>query len=88
MVTRIKKIVSKIDNTREHVENLIAKGLKKIRNNKSVDKVEVVISNSVMTAIEVKFGIAIPKNVRDEINTGVINGCNSINDIVVKQLEK
>ena len=88
LIKYIKDKIKHIDNTREHVEDLIASGLRKIKDNPTVDKIEVVISNSVMTAVEVKFGISIPKDVRDKINNGVVSGCNEINDIVARQLER
>ena len=82
------KSVKNIDDFRELAENKVAQGLRKIRGNKSVDSAEVVISNAVMTAIELYLGKTIPSDVKTKINEGVVKGCDIANEVVVNQLEK
>lgn len=84
----LKKPMKNIDDFREMVENKIALGLIKIRGNKAVDSVEVLISNAVMTAIEAYIGKEIPPEVKAKVNEGVIKGCDVANELIVKQLEK
>jgi len=83
-----KKPINKIDDIREDVENLIAKGFRKIRDNEAVDKGEVAISNAIMLALEGYFKKEIPAEIKRKINEGVIIGCNNANIIIVDQLEK
>lgn len=84
----LKKPVKKIDDYKEFTENLIAKGFRKVRGNKAIDKGQVALTMAILTAAESYFKKTIPPEVKTKICDGVVVGCDKANILIVDQLEK
>ena len=84
----VSKPISKIDSTRELVENLIADAIEKLQGNETIDNGERTLTVIILTAVEAKTGITIPTSIKTDIEDGVVAGLNKGNIALVKQLRK